>query len=156
MAQERLDLTSREKQIRELGPEHNLNLKAAEAVLLIEEALESQSGSIAFTIFPYKPPIFITELIFYGVAGLDVDMAFLDKKSGKYVYREKKISLRYGRKDVMDSEEFFRALPAKDVSQIRFSFNAAPRGTTPSILEDPHGRIVLQGVKITSWEEKTP
>lgn len=143
--------SSLEAKVRVIGSDHPANRAAVQVISVIEKSLVEKRGSIDFTLFPFVSPFFETNPLSGGMGGLNTDIAFLDKKEGKETYRERNLSLKFGMGDVSDPGKFLNALGAKTVKQIVFSFKA----TSNNIMEDPDERIVLQGVKVTSWEEGT-
>jgi len=153
MAQERPDKTSREEQVRSIGPDDPVNRAAVEAIAVIEESLGTRRGEIEFSIIPffYGSPFFTVEPISGGMGGINVGVACLGEKEGQQVYQERNLALKFGTGDVDNPGKFLDALKAESIEEIRFSFNATSRNIT----EDSEGRIVFQGVKVASWKEDT-
>lgn len=145
----------RERGVRSRGVDDEDNQKAIEIASVIEEGL-SKGGVIELPVYN-NPPFLTLELHHGGMAGLNVDIAYLTRKDDLPVYIIEEYGLRW-RMDVLDDYgEFLDDFHAGRIEAINCRFDAGPivEGKPSNVSQDSEtGRIELNGVKIVDWKTK--
>jgi hypothetical protein len=145
----------RERGVRSRGVDDEDNQKAIEIASTIEEGL-SKGGVIELPVY-HNPPFLTLELHYGGMAGLNVDIAYLTRKNDLPDYIEEEYGLRW-RMDVLDDyRKFLDDFHAGRIEAINCRFDAGPivNGEVSNVSQDSKtGRIELNGVKIVDWKTK--